>query len=383
MQCEHTSEESKGYLGWAENLSAILRKYPSPRMGCSFNNIETRSVWIYDGVRWVNTTQGNPFTMITEPSCAGVVHKGYPSSFYYTSSALGEVQFDFVLPQGSANTVKSVAVTIENESDLVFIEWNGDAFSTAVSRLHGDVVRRSDLEAEITEREENDELLSKMIEEVHNAHTKFVDETNVTLTNINSSINNIKNDLGGNIVRMFADGILQSGGKAFMPQTKAEKVYGVEGYSNLAEALTIIDAKATSTHAALPYYTYNYNAVRAAEDADINTIKNVMAIKEVYAGPNFPTDAEIEFAYTPDGEGDKWTVTYNGVSGIYIPYGSSFVLLPKALYGLDVWIYIDAPLNVEVPTFTAYVRDADSTSAGRSPHIILHTRLNALEDSKQ
>jgi hypothetical protein len=179
---------ARGYLGWYHNLAEVLQHYPQPRKGWSFNNIETRSVWIYDGVRWCNTTQGNPFTMITLPNVSGTVRAGYPSTFYYVPNTTGLTRFNFVKPNGLTQGSESIDVDIKSISDIVFIEWTGSQLHASVHILDVDVVRHEDgmlydvnrkkielaeLAEERQEREENEELLSKLITEV----SKKCDET--------------------------------------------------------------------------------------------------------------------------------------------------------------------------------------------------------------
>ena len=66
-------KREKGYLGWFLNLAECLEAFPNPRKGFTYNNVETRSVWIHDGAHWRNTTQGNPFHLIYDIENAGEV----------------------------------------------------------------------------------------------------------------------------------------------------------------------------------------------------------------------------------------------------------------------------------------------------------------------
>lgn len=127
------TKECGGYLGSFANLERVMAKYPSPRLGMSFNNLETRSVWLHDGVRWVNTTQANPFTMIKIPSEAGSVRSGRASTFYYIPTEVGVVEFCFSIDNDAHEW--NELVTIEHVSDMVFIEWDGSQFHIAIHKV--------------------------------------------------------------------------------------------------------------------------------------------------------------------------------------------------------------------------------------------------------
>ena len=152
--CCHTQpEREQGYLGWWENIYAVMSRYPSPRIGWSFNNIETRSVWIYDGRRWCNTTQGNPFTMVRDVTDAGSVQHGYAKSFYYIPDETGTKRFVFTVV-GDNPTGVMIDVEIKSVSDVVFIEWNGNELHSSLHRLDADVLRYSDGEIKNADGEE-------------------------------------------------------------------------------------------------------------------------------------------------------------------------------------------------------------------------------------
>lgn len=125
----------KGYLGWFLNLSECLEAYPNPRKGFTFNNVETRSVWIYDGAHWRNTTQGNPFHLIYDIENAGEVKRGYSQSFYYVPTEEdvngGTITFHFLV-DGKDMWVEC---DVHYTSDIVLIEWNGSDFVSRVRSL--------------------------------------------------------------------------------------------------------------------------------------------------------------------------------------------------------------------------------------------------------
>ena len=128
----------QGYLGWFANLEECLEAHPQPRLGMSFKNVTTRSVWLYDGVRWVNTTLGNPFTMINDEENAGWVRRGIAQSFYYLPKEEGEKQFAFEIEGGGSATI---SVPITSISEVVFIEWTGETLGYAIHQLDPDVVK--------------------------------------------------------------------------------------------------------------------------------------------------------------------------------------------------------------------------------------------------
>ena len=124
-----------GFLGWFYNLAECERRYPSASMGMSFVNVETRSLWVYDGVAWCNTTQGSPYTMITDVNNVGVVKKGYARTFYYIPNEEdvngGTITFHFLI-DGKDMWVEC---DVHYTSDIVLIEWNGSDFVSRVRSL--------------------------------------------------------------------------------------------------------------------------------------------------------------------------------------------------------------------------------------------------------
>ncbi|MBQ5750563.1 MAG: hypothetical protein IIV86_04470 [Bacteroidaceae bacterium] len=128
-------EREKGYLGWFLNLAECLEAFPNPRKGMTYNNVETRSVWIYDGAHWRNTTQGNPFHLIYDIENAGEVKRGYAQSFYYVPTEEdvkgGTITFHFLV-DGEDMWVEC---DVEYLSDIVLIEWNGSDFVSRVRSL--------------------------------------------------------------------------------------------------------------------------------------------------------------------------------------------------------------------------------------------------------
>lgn len=141
--CHHRQDAdiTRGYLGWYENLNEVLKRYPTPRIGWSFNNVDTRSVWIYDGRRWCNTTQGNPFTMITDVNNAGAMRNGYAQTFYYIPTKAdvngGTITFRFDV-EGKE---RFCDVDVWSISDIVFVEWTGSTINTSVHQLDDSVVK--------------------------------------------------------------------------------------------------------------------------------------------------------------------------------------------------------------------------------------------------
>ena len=128
-------EREKGYLGWFLNLAECLEAFPNPRKGMTYNNVETRSVWIHDGAHWRNTTQGNPFHLIYDIENAGEVKRGYAQSFYYVPTEEdvrgGTITFHFLVDGNDM----WVECDVEYLSDIVLIEWNGSDFVSRVRSL--------------------------------------------------------------------------------------------------------------------------------------------------------------------------------------------------------------------------------------------------------
>ena len=122
-----------GFLGWFYNLAECERRYPSTSMGMSFVNVETRSLWVYDGVAWCNTTQGSPYTMITDINNVGVVKKGYARTFYYIPNESdvrgGTITFRSIIDgEGEYFT----DVDVYSISDIVLLEWTGTTINAVV-----------------------------------------------------------------------------------------------------------------------------------------------------------------------------------------------------------------------------------------------------------
>ena len=242
---ENATRES-GYLGWYTQLSEVLELYPSPRIGWTFNNVETRSVWIYDGVRWCNTTQGNPFTLITNPVNAGYVESGKASTYYYIPTAVGDVRFIFARKNGLTTTAAIISVTIGSISDVVFIEWTGSELHAAVHVLDADVVRAAggwlfdvngnrieleEIKQERKEREENEELLSDLIDELNTNIEDTANSLELEIKrgkgveeNIQKELTTQKNLLNTTYVKKLSDGTLMVGGTTFDPKTTSQQV---------------------------------------------------------------------------------------------------------------------------------------------------------------
>ena len=124
-----------GFLGWFYNLAECERRHPSASMGMSFVNVETRSLWVYDGVAWCNTTQGSPYTMITNIENVGVVKKGYSRTFYYIPTEAdvrgGTITFRSII-EGEGEYFTDVDVY--SISDIVLLEWTGTTMNAVVRK---------------------------------------------------------------------------------------------------------------------------------------------------------------------------------------------------------------------------------------------------------
>ncbi len=116
----------RGYLGWFFNLAGCLSRYPHPRQGWQFANMETRSIWIYDGKDWVNTNMSaTPMTRIGDPTESGSITAGYASSFYYVAQQGGKHTFTFFL-----GTQKRTFEAETEGSALIVINWSGTSFAS-------------------------------------------------------------------------------------------------------------------------------------------------------------------------------------------------------------------------------------------------------------
>lgn len=119
----------KGFLGWFKSLSDCVRSYPRPTIGMSFINIETRSLWMYDGVTWVNTSQSVPLEMIRDVRNAGVVVEGYAKNFYYVPQEVGGYEFVFTYRDANNHTSKvGFMERVYQVNEVLIIAWNGEDF---------------------------------------------------------------------------------------------------------------------------------------------------------------------------------------------------------------------------------------------------------------
>ena len=206
----------KGYLGWFLNLKECLEAYPNPRKGMTYNNVETRSVWIYDGAHWRNTTQGNPFHLIYDIENAGEVKRGYAQTFYYVPTQHdvdgGTITFHFLV-NGKDMWVEC---DVHYTSDIVLIEWNGSDFVSRVRSLdertayvegnnivdgQGRVVVDSDaiesaiddcgerIEAEKNRAEGAEESLREDLTEFQNTYGQYVGTVQRALSELRRAIN--------------------------------------------------------------------------------------------------------------------------------------------------------------------------------------------------
>lgn len=233
--CENIEpEREKGYLGWFLNLAECLEAYPSPRKGFTFNNVETRSVWIYDGANWRNTTQGNPFHLIYDIEHAGEVKKGYAQTFYYIPTEEdvrgGTITYHFLI-DGKDMWVE---VDVNYTSDIVFIEWNGSVFVSRVRSLDdrvayvdsGKVVDRAgNVVVDVADIEDK---INKGLKEAvkYTPETKTSSEKAQARSNIDAiGAFAVLKPLGEDIV------VLERGGKSIYPYIVPSKIFSPDGKS--------------------------------------------------------------------------------------------------------------------------------------------------------
>lgn len=219
-------EREKGYLGWFLNLSECLEAYPNPRKGFTFNNVETRSVWIYDGAHWRNTTQGNPFHLIYDIENAGEVKRGYSQSFYYVPTEEdvngGTITFHFLI-DGKDMWVEC---DVEYLSDIVLIEWNGSDFVSRVRSLDERVAYVED--GKVVDGSGNVVVNPAAIQSGLNASVQYVPQSKSS----NEQAQARKN-IGAVGVSTMSNGtaVLESNGQTIYPYVPASKIPTTNGKS--------------------------------------------------------------------------------------------------------------------------------------------------------
>lgn len=217
-------EREKGYLGWFLNLAECLEAFPNPRKGFTFNNVETRSVWIYDGAHWRNTTQGNPFHLIYDIENAGEVKRGYAQSFYYVPTEEdvrgGTITFHFLVDGEDMR----VECDVEYLSDIVLIEWNGSDFVSRVRSLDDRTAFVKD--GKVVDSTGNVIVDASVIQEVLRVSVQYVPQSKST-----NEQSQARKNIGAVGVVVNNDGvaILEKGGQTIYPYVPASKIPTTDG----------------------------------------------------------------------------------------------------------------------------------------------------------
>lgn len=120
-----TPSEDRGYLGCFLTLSDCMAEYPRPRRGYQFANLETRSIWVYDGVSWWNSNrQLEPMRVIGSPAQSGDIVSNEPSAYYYVDNSGLEQTLEFVFNNTTTGTNESITVRSSGYA-MVYIWWTG------------------------------------------------------------------------------------------------------------------------------------------------------------------------------------------------------------------------------------------------------------------
>lgn len=120
-----TPSEDRGYLGCFLTLSDCMAEYPRPRRGYQFANLETRSIWVYDGVAWSNSNrQLPPMSVIGNTAQSGDIVNNEPSAYYYVDNSGLEQTIEFVFNNTTTGLEESITVQSSGYT-MVFIWWTG------------------------------------------------------------------------------------------------------------------------------------------------------------------------------------------------------------------------------------------------------------------
>lgn len=120
-----TPSEDRGYLGCFLTLSDCMAEYPRPRRGYQFANLETRSIWVYDGVAWSNSNrQLPPMSVIGNTAQSGDIVNNEPSAYYYVDNSGLEQTIEFVFNNTTTGLEESITVQSSGYA-MVFIWWTG------------------------------------------------------------------------------------------------------------------------------------------------------------------------------------------------------------------------------------------------------------------
>lgn len=120
-----TPSEDRGYLGCFLTLSDCMAEYPCPRRGYQFANLETRSIWVYDGVAWWNSNrQLEPMRVIGSPAQSGDIVSNEPSAYYYVDNSGLEQTLEFVFNNTTTGLDESITV-LSSGYAMVYIWWTG------------------------------------------------------------------------------------------------------------------------------------------------------------------------------------------------------------------------------------------------------------------
>lgn len=120
-----TPSEDRGYLGCFLTLSDCMAEYPRPRRGYQFANLETRSIWVYDGVAWWNSNrQLPPMSVIGNTAQSGDIVNNEPSAYYYVDNSGLEQTIEFVFNNTTTGLEESITVQSSGYA-MVYIWWTG------------------------------------------------------------------------------------------------------------------------------------------------------------------------------------------------------------------------------------------------------------------
>lgn len=110
------------YIGYYNNLSEAVYHNPNAQKDWFFTNGETLSVWMFDGLNWVDTSvrASNPINLIDDPNTfVPSVVAGEPCTYLYIATKAGTYVF---------NNFNNISIKV-SEPCLISLNWDGYKWS--------------------------------------------------------------------------------------------------------------------------------------------------------------------------------------------------------------------------------------------------------------
>ena len=116
------------YIGYYNNLSEAVYHNPNAQKDWFFTNGETLSVWMFDGLNWVDTSlsASKQINLVDDPGTfVPRVVEGEPCTYLYIATKTGTWEFPYF---------DDVSVTLSTPS-LISLNWDGASWSSAAYEI--------------------------------------------------------------------------------------------------------------------------------------------------------------------------------------------------------------------------------------------------------